>query len=279
MKSILLFSVVLLLAISAYTANYLYGETPKITGQKWHVHDVERPLPKIVTPGESSGPVEPPSDALVLFDGTNLDQFRNKTLEIENGAMVMGEGGQQTLENFGDVQLHLEWASPSPPLNQGQDRGNSGVFLMGLYEIQVLDSFQNKTYPDGQAGAVYGVHPPMVNASRAPDEWQSYDIFFQAPRFDAEGHLHSPAYVTVVHNGVLVQLNQAFNGASTWRRNGSYKAHESKLPLALQWHDSQVRYRNIWIRSLDDDNHADEHGNEQFLHAVKKVSKADWPES
>lgn len=250
-KNLLIGTVLLLLAISAYVVNFLYGETPKIAGQQWQVHDEQRPQPKTVSPAAFNGLSAPPSDAIILFDGNNFDHFHNKTLKIEDGAMVMGEGGQQTLESFGDVQLHLEWASPSSAEHMGQDRGNSGVFLMGLYEVQVLDSFNNETYPDGQAGAVYGVQPPMVNASRGPGEWQSYDIFFKAPNFHSDGSLNTPAYVTVVHNGVLVQFSQAFNGASTWRRNGSYNAHEAKLPLALQWHGSPVRFRNIWIRPLD----------------------------
>ena len=186
----------------------------------------------------------------MLFDGSNLDHFSNKSLQIVDGAMVMGGGGQQTLASFGDVQLHLEWASPNPVTHEGQGRGNSGVILMGLYEVQVLDSFQNPTYADGQAGAIYGVQPPMVNVSRAPGEWQSYDIYFRAPKFFADGGLLSPARVTVEHNGVLVQLDQAFNGASAWRRNGVYKVHAKKLPLKFQWHNSPVRYRNVWIRPL-----------------------------
>jgi hypothetical protein len=250
-KKILILGFVLAVVCCAgYVLNFLYGSTPLIKGQQWRVHDISRPLPEVVASGDSLGLVEPPADALVLFDGSNLNNFSNTSLKIVNGAMVMGEGGQQTLESFADVQLHLEWASPMPVQDEGQDRGNSGVILMGLYEVQVLDSFQNPTYADGQAGAIYGVQPPMVNVSRAPGEWQSYDIYFRAPKFLADGGLLSPARVTVEHNGVLVQLDQAFNGPSTWRRNGVYEAHAEKLPLTLQWHGSPVRYRNIWIRPL-----------------------------
>jgi hypothetical protein len=238
------------LSCAVYVLNFIYGATPQIPGQPWRVHDISRPLPEVISPGDSLGLVEPPPDALVLFDGTNLDHFNNKALEITDGAMVMGEGGQQTVASFADVQLHLEWTSPLPVTNAGQNRGNSGVIIMGLYEVQVLDSFQNPTYADGQAGAIYGVQPPRVNVSRPPGQWQSYDIFFSAPRFGSDGKLVSPARVTVEHNGVLVQLDQAFNGPSTWRRNGVYKAHAEKLPLVLQWHGSPVRYRNIWIRQL-----------------------------
>jgi hypothetical protein len=243
-------SVIVALGCAGYVLNFVYGATPQIPGQQWRVHDTSRPLPEIISPGDSLGLVEPPADALILFDGSNLDQFNNKSLEIMDGAMVMSVGGQQTLASFADVQLHLEWTSPLPVKDAGQNRGNSGVILMGLYEVQVLDSFENPTYADGQAAAVYGVQPPRVNVSRAPGEWQSYDIYFRAPRFHSDGSLELPATVTVEHNGVLVQSDQAFNGPSTWRRNGVYKAHAQKLPLVLQWHGSPVRYRNIWIRPL-----------------------------
>ena len=166
--------------------------------------------------------------------------------------MVMGEGGQRTLESFGDVQLHIEWASPNPPVGNGQNRGNSGVIFMGLYEVQVLDSYQSETYADGQGAAIYGVQPPLVNVSRPPGKWQSYDIYFRAPVFNEDGGLHSPAIVTVMHNGILVQSEQAYNGPSTWRRNGTYEAHKEKLPLELQWHNGAVRYRNIWVRPLSE---------------------------
>ena len=249
-KKLLAVFLLALLACMGYVLNFLYGATPLIEGQQWQVHDTNRPLPEIVSAGDSLGVVEPPLGAQVLFDGTNLNHFANKSLKIVDGAMVMGEGGQQTLASFADVQLHLEWASPSPVSGEGQDRGNSGVIFMGLYEVQVLDSFRNPTYADGQAGAIYGVQPPRVNVSRAPGEWQSYDIFFTAPKFATDGSLISPARVTVEHNGIVVQRDQAYNGASAWRRNGVYKVHDSKLPLALQWHGSPVRYRNIWIRPL-----------------------------
>jgi hypothetical protein len=268
MKKILLSgSVLAVLGCAGFVLNFLYGATPLIEGQQWRVHDTSRPLPEVVASGGSLGLVKPPADALVLFDGFNLNHFSNKSLEIVNGAMVMGEGGQQTLESFADVQLHLEWASPMPVKDEGQNRGNSGVILMGLYEVQVLDSFQNPTYADGQAAAIYGVQPPLVNVSRAPGEWQSYDIFFRGPKFAIDESLVSPARVTVEHNGVLVQLDQTFNGPSTWRRNGVYKAHEAKLPLFLQWHGSAVRYRNIWIRPLAEDVDGQQEGAQQRVSA------------
>lgn len=233
-------------------------KNPHISGQKWRVHDVDRPLPKVVQTAALAEPLRPPSDAIVLFNGDNLDQFVNKSLLIENDAMIMGKGGQQTIDSYGDIQLHVEWASPNPPIAEGQNRGNSGIILMGLYEVQVLDSYQSPTYADGQAAALYGQHPPMVNASKPSGEWQSYDIFFRAPRFNDDETLQSPAYITVVHNGVLVQFNQPFLGPAGWRRNTTYQYHSAKLPLQLQWHRSEVKYRNIWLRPLDSYNALDE---------------------
>jgi len=226
-------------------------DPPFIHDQEWRMHDRDRPQPEIVVPGDQSLPVAPPSDAIVLFDGTDLEHFQNQDLEIEDGAMVMGKGGQQTIASFGDIQLHVEWSSPRPPRGDDQNRGNSGIKLMGLYEIQVLDGYQNATYADGLQGALYGQYPPMVNASKPPGEWQSYDIYFKAPRFKEDKSLDAPAYVTVVHNGVLIQHHRAFLGPTRWRARSKYEYHASKLPLSLQWHQSPVRYRNIWVRPLD----------------------------
>lgn len=228
------------------------AETPLIPGQKWRMHDRDRPMPDVVIPGDQTLLASPPSDATVLFDGTDLEHFQNQDLKIENGAMIMGKGGQQTIAAFGDIQLHIEWSSPRPPQGEDQNRGNSGIKLMGLYEIQVLDGYQNATYADGLQGALYGQYPPMVNASKPPGEWQSYDIYFRAPRFNEDQSLKTPAYVTVVHNGVLVQHHRAFLGPTRWRNNSGYRYHESKLPLSLQWHQSPVRYRNIWVRPIEE---------------------------
>jgi hypothetical protein len=164
--------------------------------------------------------------------------------------VVAGTGGIETIRSFGDAQLHVEWASPAPPKGEGQDRGNSGVFLMGRYEVQVLDSYGSATYPDGQASAIYGQYPPLVNASRAPGEWQTYDIVFRAPRFDAQGKLLSPARMTVLHNNVLVHDNVTLTGPSGHRQRPPYVVHPDKLPISLQDHDHPVRFRNIWIREL-----------------------------
>lgn len=231
--------------------------------QEWAIHDEKRPQPRVVDPGTPAAqdrPGTPPADAIVLFDGRDLAKWRSlknggpARWKIENGYMEVaaGTGGIRTEQGFGDCQLHVEWATPSPAAGEGQDRGNSGVFLMGQYEIQVLDSYGNKTYPDGQAAALYGQHPPLVNASRPPGQWQTYDIVFNAPRFDERGGLLRPARVTVFHNGVLVHDNRELTGPTAHKARPPYKAHPEKLPLSLQDHDHPVRYRNIWIRELID---------------------------
>lgn len=228
---------------------------------RWEIHDRNRPLPPVIDSGTSSAqdaPGHPPSDAVVLFDGKDLSQWVQKKdgspakWKVENGyfEVVPKTGDLQTREGFGDCQLHVEFAEPSPPKGEDQDRGNSGVFLHGLYETQVLDSYQNKTYADGQAAAIYGQYPPLVNASRPPGQWQTYDIIFHGPRFDASGKLTRPARETVFHNGVLVQDNVELTGPTGHHVRPLYKPGPDKLPLALQDHNHPVRYRNIWIREL-----------------------------
>ncbi len=164
--------------------------------------------------------------------------------------VVAGTGAISTNKGFGDCQLHVEWAAPAMPVGEGQERGNSGVFLMSLYEVQVLDSYHNTTYPDGQAAAVYGQYPPLVNVSRPPGEWQTYDILFHRPRFDGQGQVLQPARVTVLHNGILVQDNVTLTGPTAHRARPPYRRHEDRLPVTLQDHGAPVRYRNIWIREL-----------------------------
>jgi hypothetical protein len=227
------------------------------TSQAWKVHDMNRPHPPVVQVPGLQLPVAPPSDAIVLFDGKDLSHWRGSdggpakwTVEDGYFATVAGTGYIHTQETFGDVQLHIEWATPTPAKGSSQGRGNSGVFLMGMYEIQVLDSYQNDTYADGQAAAVYAEYPPMYNASRPPGEWQSYDIFFRAPRFDDKGALLRPARLTLLHNGVLVQDNVELTGPNTWLTNAPYKAHTDRLPLSLQDHSNPVRFRNVWAREL-----------------------------
>jgi hypothetical protein len=225
--------------------------------QRWPVHDMRRPQPVVVDPGPGSLPLPPPADATVLFDGTSLSKWRQANGEparwaIRDGYFEVnaGTGDLETLDGFGDVQLHVEWMAPSPPRSEGQNRGNSGVYLMNTYEVQVLDSYQNQTYPDGQAASLYGQYPPLVNASRPPGQWQSYDIFFRAPRFDSTGKLLSPATVTVVHNGVLVQDHVTLTGPTGHYARPPYAAHPDRLPIKLQDHGDPVRYRNIWVREL-----------------------------
>ena len=219
--------------------------------------EVWSPVPAVVT--APAGGI--PSDAVVLFDGKNLDAWesaKNETLgqpaawKIEDGAMVVAPktGDIRTKAAFGDVQLHAEWRTPAKVVGESQGRGNSGIFFMSQYELQVLDSHNNKTYPNGQAGSIYKQHIPLVNASRGPGEWQTYDAVFIAPRFDASGKLVSPARVTVFHNGVLVQNNVELQGATAWRGKPSYKAHPPKLPIQLQDHGNPVAFRNFWVREI-----------------------------
>jgi hypothetical protein len=230
-----------------------YDDTPFIPGSKYRVHDKERPQPPVVTPGQAVG--QPPSDAVVLFDGRDLSAWTGKEGEakwkVENGYMEVlpGTGNISTKEKFGDCQLHVEWATPEKVEGEDQHRGNSGVFLMELYEIQVLDNYENLTYPDGTAAAIYGQTPPMVNACREPGKWQSYEIVWFAPRFEGE-KLVSPARLTLFHNGILVHHNQELKGPTTHRKVLEYQAHPSVGSLMLQDHRDCVRYRNIWYRKI-----------------------------
>ncbi len=207
------------------------------------------PEPAVVTPGDKNAA---PSDAIVLFDGKNFDAWKGgdkHTVDADGG--FTAKGGLQTKQSFGDCQLHLEFASPNPPKGNDQGRGNNGVGLMNArYEIQVLDSYQNKTYPEGFAGSVYNQRPPMVNASRKPGEWQTYDIIFTAPRRDADGKVTTPAYATVLHNGVLVQNHTEVKGSTFFDRKPIYEKHADKEPLVLMYHGDPVRFRNIWIREF-----------------------------
>ncbi|NLH73311.1 MAG: DUF1080 domain-containing protein [Verrucomicrobia bacterium] len=224
-------------------------------------HDRTRPLPPVVNPGYPSTPDKPgkaPSDAIVLFDGTDLSQWVAMDGEptkwvIKDGAMecVPGSGYTRTLRCFGECQLHLEFATPAKVEGSSQGRGNSGVFFGGTrYELQVLDSYNNKTYADGSCGAIYNQYPPLVNASRPPGEWQTYDILWTPPKFDASGKLVAPARITAFHNGVLIHHNAELFGQTDWLSRPPYQAHPEKLPISLQDHGNPVRYRNIWVREL-----------------------------
>jgi hypothetical protein len=238
----------------AQTESVGYTDTPVLPGQKWRVHDINRPQPRVITPG--SGPGQPPSDAVVLFNGRDLSNWAGEkggeaAWKVENGyfEIVPKSGSIVSKQKFGTAQYHIEWATPAEVKGASQGRGNSGVILMSRYEFQVLDSYQNRTYADGSASAIYGQWPPLVNASRPPGEWQSYDILFEAPRFEG-GKLVTPAYVTVLHNGVLTHHHQQIIGAVVHRDLAKYEPHAPEEPLLLQDHGTKVRYRNIWVRRI-----------------------------
>jgi hypothetical protein len=227
----------------------------------WLDHDRNRPQPPVVAPATPSTPEQAgkaPSDATVLFDGKDLSQWSSMDGSptkwiTRDGYMecVKGSGYIRTRQSFGDCQLHVEWATPVPAHGEGQGRGNSGVFLgLDRYEIQVLDSYENKTYADGSAGAIYGQYPPLANVCRPPGQWQTYDIVYTAPRFDADGKLLSPVHLTVFHNGVLIQNNVQLTGPTSWLERAPYQPHPEKQPISLQDHGNPVRFRNIWLREL-----------------------------
>jgi hypothetical protein len=222
-------------------------------GAAEYLSGIEWAEPAVIDPG---GPDKAPSDAIVLFDGKDLSAWNGgDKWTVNDGAITAGPGTLRTKAQFGDCQVHIEWASASVVKGDGQGRSNSGVFLMGKYEVQVLDSYDNKTYFDGQCGAIYKQHPPLVNASRKPGEWQTFDIIWKAPRFDDEGKLVSPAFVTVLHNGVVIQNHFQLEGDTPYNRPPSYKAHADKGPITLQYHGNPVQFRNIWVRELKDVEH------------------------
>ena len=224
---------------------------------EWPQHSMERPKPRVVNPGVP-GFTPPPSDAIVLLDGRSLSGWTSSDSGVArwrlvDGGMevVAGTGGIETVLSFGDVQVHVEWMSPDPPKGAGQDRGNSGVFPMRQYEVQILDSYHNDTYADGQAGSVYGQYPPLVNPIRPPGEWQSYDVVFRRARFDSAGKVLKPARMTVIFNGVLVQDAVELVGPTSHAERKPYAAHPDRLPISLQDHGHPLRFRNIWVRELE----------------------------
>lgn len=236
-----------------------------IPGTKWHVHDSERPRPPVVTPGATfSHLAPPPGDAVVLFDGKDVSKWSDRNGAdakwiLKDGALesVRGTGMIRTRDKFTDFQLHLEFATPAKVEGSSQGRGNSGVMINGMYEVQVLDSYENPTYADGQAAALYGQHPPLVNASKPPGEWQTYDIVFESPRWNPAGELVKKAAVTVIHNGVVVQHRREYFGRTDGiggiphKSLGSYGApHAPAVFIELQDHNNPVRFRNIWVREL-----------------------------
>lgn len=238
-----------------------YSDTPQLPNQKWKVHDIDRPHPRSVTPGARVG--DPPSDAVVLFNGKDLSKWRNRRKGRDGGGLTDarwkvadgyvevtgGTGDLVSTDKFGDCQIHLEWVTPPVVKGRGQLRGNSGVLIMERYEVQVLDSWNNPTYADGGAGSIYGQWPPLVNAARQPGEWQVYDIVFEAPRFE-NGKVVKQANATVFLNGVVLHHRQEFIGPMAHRIVKQYEAHAPTESLALQDHGDPVRYRNIWVRAL-----------------------------
>jgi hypothetical protein len=236
-----------------------YSDTPLVPGTQWHVHDGDRPQPRVITPGATfSHMAPPPSDATALFDGTDLSKWTGGKdgtpgWKVENGYMevVGGTGSIHTKDRFADFQLHIEFATPAAVKGNSQGRGNSGILMNGIYEVQVLDSYENLTYPDGQCGALYGQTPPLVNASKKPGEWQSYDIIFESPRWDADKKLVKKANVTVIQNGVLLHHKREYLGNTPHRQVGNYNdPHPPEVYIELQDHGNPMRFRNIWIRSI-----------------------------
>ncbi len=233
---------------------------------KWHVHDPARPQPAVVTPGATFSQGAPaPSDAEVLFDGHGLAKWESvhgteATWNTHDDFVETAPkgGGIRTKGKWADFQLHVEWASPNPPHGTDQARGNSGILINNMYEVQVLDSYQNKTYSDGQAGAIYGQSPPLVNACKPPGEWQTYDILFESPRWNEKGELVKKAVITVLHNGVVIQnhyelvgMTDGINPELHWRSPSKYPPpHPPEVFIQLQDHNNPVRFRNIWIRSM-----------------------------
>jgi len=225
--------------------------------QEWGVHDPARPRPAAVAPRPAEALAalsSPPADAILLFDGSDLAAWQSSIWKVENDYLeaVPKSAPLISRQAFGSCHLHLEWRSPTPATGDGQNRGNSGVFLQGRYEVQVLDNYENTTYADGYAGAAYGQNPPRVDPCRPAGEWNTYDIFFRAPRFAANGSVTRRAAVTVLFNGVLVQDNFEFTGPTAHKKRPPYSAHPAEVPLELQEHGGRVRFRNIWIVPVAD---------------------------
>ena len=214
-----------------------------------YLNGIQWKEPPVVTPGPTND--QPPSDAVVLFDGSDTSHFKNaESWKVLDGDLIAGQQTITSKEEFGDCQVHIEWSAPTPAKGNGQGRGNSGLFLMGRYEIQILDSFENPTYFDGQAGAIYKQTPPMANAMRPPGQWNTYDVIWTTPKFNDDGSLQSPAYITAIHNGVVVLNHFELLGDTPYNRPPEYRAHAPKGPISIQDHGNPVRFRNIWVREL-----------------------------
>lgn len=235
-----------------------YTDTPTQPDGKWHVHDPNRPLPPVVKPGATfSHLAPPPADAVVLFDGTDLSKWVGEKGEAAPWKVVDGhaeatKGRIRTKDGFGDFQLHLEFATPAKVVGHGQGRGNNGVLMLGRYEVQILDSYENETYADGMCAALYGQKPPLVNAAKPPGEWQTYDIIWEGPRWDESGNLTKKAHVTVLWNGLLAHHRQELYGSTPWRALGNYdNPHPPTGPIELFYHGNPVLFRNIWLRPIE----------------------------
>ena len=230
---------------------YGYKHTPKLPWCEWLVHDPDRPAPPKVDPGKATEPAPAPADALVLFDGTDMSQWTSTDWAVKDGLLVAtGKQSPRSKQHFGSFQLHLEWKMPKDFEGPWYNQGNNGVLLHGLYEIQIFDSFHEPLYPDGQCAAIYAQTPPLVNVTRAPGEWQSFDIIFTAPVFKGD-QLVTPAYVTMFHNGVLVHHHQQVYGATGHKVLPHYKNKATKGPIGLAGHGCPVAFRNIWVREID----------------------------
>ena len=247
--------------VSGLALTAVQAQTPVTPEMKPEMTEFWEPEVRVVTPGApgAQAAILPPSDAVVLFDGKDLSKWKDKDggaakWEVKDGVFTVkkGTGDIETRQTFNDYQLHIEWRIPADIQGQGQGRGNSGIFMQGIYELQVLDSYRNRTYANGQAGSIYKQTPPLVNAMRKPGEWNVYDIVYTAPRFKEDGSLFSPARITVLHNGVLVQNNFDIRGDTPYIGLPKYKAH-GKGPIRLQDHgdpSKAISYRNIWLREL-----------------------------
>lgn len=226
-------------------------DTPQIAGSPYRVHQQDRPQPPRIVPGPVDAGVwlEPPSDAEVLFDGRSLDRFRATKWTVNDQVIVAGEGSLITKTSYGDCQLHVEWRTPSPRSGPSMSSGNSGVFFMQRYELQIFDSYSCRIYADGSAGAIYGQTPPKVNACRPPGEWQTYDVHFTAPVFQDDSVVE-PAQITVLHNGVFIHSGTTIKGPTRHKEAFPYKRHPSRQPILFQGHHSPVEFRNVWVRDL-----------------------------
>ncbi|MEO2048164.1 MAG: DUF1080 domain-containing protein [Pirellulales bacterium] len=259
MKSLAFSSLMYLLSVAAYAEDGFHkyeclgsDNYPLIPGATWKVHDIARPHPTRIIPGSyvERGVLAAPADAEILFDGTSLEHFQENQWHLKEGFVVAGKGGLTSKKGYGDCQLHIEWRTPSPSATTVTwNMGNSGIYFMGLYELQVFDSYSCKVYPDGSAGALYGQTPPLVNVARKPGEWQTFDVLFTAPVFEGD-KLTSSARMTVLHNGAFVQVNTELTGPTNHKEPTPYAPHRRRLPFFLQGNKSPVEYRNIWIRDL-----------------------------